>query len=226
MVRSGSSERTAPPPRKIDVIVFAHGGGRATPDTFSNVAGPKVRFYVPEGKNLFVASTQTLRSFLSFSKQVREGQTVWTFKSGTDVPDYYLLKSTGSHGDYKKTDKENYLKKTNIENILQETLKHYDIVIVRERGRFFNTEAVTLSQVVRYLSNKGYAHGTIHCFHCRGKPGDEKFDPELALADLNAEEILNAQDTAPSDTGLSLKWTIPYHLIVEDEVAPNFGERI
>jgi hypothetical protein len=73
------SEKKSPKPEKIlgsrlylirrdeneyknKVLLIAHGGG-STGKTFSNVGGPTVRFYAPEGEILCHEGVETLSDF-------------------------------------------------------------------------------------------------------------------------------------------------------------------
>ncbi len=174
--------------QKSQVIVFAHGG-ETTGATFSNANGPMVRFYCPEGDTLYSGPKDIFRDFKIWSDRAVKAHPEWTIMGG-NVPDYYLFKSDGYHfgGDRKgwNTDypsqQPGYLSKGNIQKELLQTLKEYDIVLVRARGTQFNRKNIKLSEVVEKLKNNGYAHGTVHCYHCRGKSlGTNKFDFEQKL---------------------------------------------
>jgi hypothetical protein len=210
------------------VIVFGHGAG-PTGGTFSTVGGATIRFCCPNNRNLYTASTDTLQNFGFWSARAEKKHPEWTFIPGPNVPDYYLTKATGYHLGYKDlrganeypSQQKEYLSKKNIERKLSKTLTEYDIVIVRARNTQFNRKSITLSEVVEKLKNNGYAHATIHCFHCRGDSDDISlrydFQEEMAGSGIKMSNYVS------SGQGVSIDNLTD---ALGDDTNINFGEVI
>jgi hypothetical protein len=177
---------------KSEVILFAHGG-EVVNETFPTKNGPNIRFYCPPGHSLVSSPLEMFKCFGDYARRVHQAHPGWTYASGQDVPNYSLSKSTGYH--LYKTREEplktlpsreaGYMDYGILKRELTNTLKTYDIVLVRARGTQWNRDRITLKDVVRKLQGKGYAVPTIHCIHCRSVPGakHEKFD----LVEFNAQ---------------------------------------